>query len=62
MIRLEREQVVNLLTLLIVIAWIATAVVRIWVDWPEATVLDAAMPLVISYYFISNARRNGTPA
>ena len=49
-----------MLTVIVVVVWIITAVIRIWVKWPEAAVLDAAMPLVIGYYFVAQAvRRNG---
>jgi hypothetical protein len=59
--KLDRQQMVNLLTVVIVAAWIATAVVRIWRPWPEAAILDAAMPLLIGYYFAAQAmvKRNG---
>lgn len=62
--KFDRQQVTNWLTLIIVLVWIATAVVRIWVDWPEAAILDAAMPIVIAYYFASSAltKKNGNGA
>jgi hypothetical protein len=58
---MNRQQVVTILTAVIVGLWIITAVVRIWISWPEAYVLDAAMPLVIGYWFVSNAngKKNG---
>jgi hypothetical protein len=54
-LNLSRQQVVTLLTLVIVGVWIVTAVVRIWVPWPVANILDAAMPVVIGYYFVSKS-------
>lgn len=54
-------QVTNILTLIIVAAWIISSVVRRWVSWPEAAILDAAMPVVISYWFAAKAmtKKNG---
>ena len=52
---LDRQTVTTLLTVVIVAFWIVTAVVRIWIAWPAAAVLDAAMPLVVGYWFVSNA-------
>jgi hypothetical protein len=59
--KLDRQQMVNLLTVVIVAAWIATAVVRIWKPWPEAAILDSAMPLLIGWWFAATAaaKRNG---
>jgi len=56
-----RQQVTTFLTVVIVGLWIVTAVVRIWVTWPEAHVLDAAMPMIVGYWFLSNstAKKNG---
>lgn len=60
---LDRQEVTNILTLLIVGVWIITAVVRIWVDWPQAVILDSAMPIVLAYWFASTAaRKNGVSA
>jgi hypothetical protein len=53
--KLDRAQVTNLLTLIIVAVWIATAVVRMFRPWPEAAIIDSAMPLVIGYWFASTA-------
>jgi hypothetical protein len=59
-----RQQVTTLLTLIIVLLWTITAVVRLWVPWPVANVLDAAMPLIIGYWFVMNAgaKKNGAEA
>ena len=64
MARLDRQQVTTLLTVVIVAFWIITAVARIWIPFPAAAVLDSAMPLVIGYWFVSNAgtKKNGAPA
>lgn len=61
---MDRAQVTTLLTLAIVVLWIISAVVRIWVSWPPAAVLDAAMPIIVSYWFLSNAsvKKNGNTA
>jgi len=62
----NRQQVTTFLTVVIVAFWIITAVVRIWVPWPVAHVIDAAMPVVVGYWFLSNAavkkNGNGAPA
>lgn len=57
----RQQQVTTLLTIAIVVLWLITAVVRIWVPWSVASVLDSAMPLVIGYWFVSNAspKKNG---
>lgn len=57
----DRQQVTNFLTLLIVGVWIIFSIIRIWVDIPQAAVLDTAMPLVIGYWFTSSAitKKNG---
>lgn len=60
--KLDRQQITNILTIVIVLVWIVTAVVRIWVDWPQAMILDSAMPIVIGYWFASSAmtsKKNG---
>lgn len=57
--RFDRQQVTTLLTLVIVGLWVITFVTRIWIDWPPASVLDAAMPLVLGYWFVSNAVNGG---
>jgi hypothetical protein len=65
MLHWDRQEVITFLTMVIVGVWIVTAVVRIWVSWPAAYVLDAAMPLVVGYWFVSNAVKkngNGVPA
>lgn len=62
---LTRDQVTTLLTLSIVALWAVTAVVRIWLPFPAAYVLDAAMPLVVGYYFATKAandKKNGVAA
>jgi hypothetical protein len=56
---MSRELTVTALTGVIVVLWMVTAVVRIWHPWPEATVVDSAMPCVIGYWFVSNAKKNG---
>jgi hypothetical protein len=61
--RMSRDLIVTALTGVIVGLWLVSAVVRIWHPWPEASVLDSAMPLVIGYYFISKpTKRNGSVA
>lgn len=59
--RFDRQAITNILTIVIVVVWIITAVVRIWVDWPQAVILDSAMPIVIGYWFASSAmtKKNG---
>jgi hypothetical protein len=42
--------------------WIITAVVRLWMPWPEAHILDAAMAPIIGYWFLANSKKNGTTA
>jgi uncharacterized MnhB-related membrane protein len=49
----KKEQVVTLLTLIVVVLWVISAIVRIWQPWPIAGVLDSAMPLVIGYWFVA---------
>jgi hypothetical protein len=59
---LSRQQITNLLTAVIVGAWVIFAITRIWVDIPQAIILDNAMPIVIGYWFVSSAltvRKNG---
>lgn len=55
------QRVTTILTAVIVAAWLVSAIVRIWIDWPPAAVLDSAMPLVVGYYFVAmaNATKNG---
>jgi hypothetical protein len=60
-LKLDRQQVTTLLTLFLVALWTITAVVRLWVPWPVAHVLDAAMPVLIGYWFLVNAGKNGAP-
>jgi len=55
MVMPNRQQIVTILTLFVCGLWTISAVVRIFHSWPEAYVLDAAMPLVIGYWFVSNA-------
>lgn len=55
-----RQRVVTILTIAIVVLWVASAIVRLWQPWPAAAILDSAMPLVIGYWFVSSAlKRNG---
>jgi hypothetical protein len=56
---LTKGQVTTLLTLFVATLWAITAVARIWVPFPAAYVLDAAMPVIVAYYFIS---KNGYKA
>jgi hypothetical protein len=60
---MDRQRVVTILTVVIVVFWMITAVVRIWQPWPAASIVDSAMPLVIGYWFVINAaaKKNGTP-
>ena len=61
--KLSTQQVTHILTCILVLAWIGTAIARIWVEWPEAKILDDAMPLILAYWFASTAvnatRKNG---
>jgi hypothetical protein len=57
-VNLSRQSVTTLLTLVMVAFWIITAVVRLFVDWPVAHVLDAAMAPIVGYWFVS-AGKNG---
>lgn len=60
---LDTKTVVTILTLVMVTLWVISAVVRIWVAWPEARVLDAIMPIIIGYWFLSNSsKKNGVTA
>jgi len=57
---MSRELTVTALTGVIVVLWMVTAVVRIWHPWPEAAVMDSAMPCVVGYWFVSGTvKRNG---
>jgi hypothetical protein len=63
MLSWTRHQVTTFLTLVIVGLWIVTAVTRIWIDWPAANVLDALMPVVCGFYFLSkSAEKNEVAA
>ena len=62
MLSLNRQQVTTLLTLFLVVLWVITAIVRIWVPFPAAYILDGAMPLVVGYWFASKNGKNGVPA
>jgi hypothetical protein len=55
----DRHQVTTFLTVVIVGLWIITFIVRIWVPLEQASILDSAMPLVIGYWFVANALKNG---
>lgn len=62
MLHWDRQVVTTFLTLVIVGVWIVTAVVRIWVPLLDAPhILDALMPMVCGYWFLSNAaaKKNG---
>jgi hypothetical protein len=54
-----RDNLIAILTGVLVVAWICSAVVRIWVPWPEAAVLDGAMPLVIGFFFVHGGLKKG---
>lgn len=59
---LTKQQVTTMLTLFICALWTVTAVVRLWVPFPAAYVLDAAMPVVVGFWFLSkNGTKNGVP-
>jgi len=64
MLSWTRQQVTTALTLFVCVLWTITAIVRIWLPFPAGYVLDAAMPLVIGYYFVAKAAngKNGAPA
>ena len=49
--------VATILTVVIVTFWVIGAIVRIWQPWPPGIVLDAAMPTVVGYWFISNSTK-----
>ena len=57
---------VTVISLIIVGLWTVTAVVRIWVEWPAATVIDNLMPLVGAFWFAVTAangkKKNGAAA
>jgi hypothetical protein len=55
----SRETVVTILTGVVVVLWLAVTIARIWVEIPQATILDAAMPLVIGFWFSSQAMKPG---
>ncbi len=57
---LTRQQVVTLLTLAIVGLWTLTAIVRLWMPFPAGSVLDAAMPLVVGFWFVSKTNEVGS--
>jgi len=52
-----RQQVVTALTLVIVGFWLISAVVRLFIEWPGAAVLDSVMPAVVGYWFASGAAK-----
>ena len=63
MLSWDRHQVTTFLTMVIVGLWIITFIVRVWVPLEQASILDAAMPLVIGYWFVANAlKKNGNGA
>jgi len=55
-----KDKMITILTLIIVLLWVISAVVRIFQPWPIAGVLDSAMPLVIGYWFVnaSSSKKN----
>ena len=57
----DRQRITTIVALAIVAFWTVTAVVRIWIPWPVASVLDSAMPLVIGWWFVSSSatKKNG---
>ena len=52
----SHQQTVSFLTVFVVVSWIVASTVRIWVPITYANVLDAAMPLVIGYWFSQRDR------
>lgn len=58
---LPKQQVINILTGIIVGFWIISAIVRLWIEWPEAAVLDSLMAPTIGYWFLSKSK-NGAAA
>jgi hypothetical protein len=58
----DRQRVVTMLTLVIVVLWAGSMLVRIWVDFPAGAVLDSVMPLVCGYWFVARAASNGKAA
>lgn len=56
---MNRQRVVTILTAVIVAMWIVSAVVRLFIAWPEAAILDSAMAPLVGFWFLSNARKNG---
>jgi hypothetical protein len=54
---MTKQQVTTMLTLFVCGLWVITAAVRLWMPFPAAYILDAAMPVVIGFYFLS---KNGT--
>lgn len=60
---LGRQDVLNILTLVILGVWVITIVVRLWMPWPEATVADKAMLAATGYWFAVQAlKKNGNGA
>ena len=57
----KRQRTVTILTLLFVVLWVISAVVRIFHAWPEASVLDSAMPFIVGFWFYTGtqAKKNG---
>jgi len=59
---MSKQQIVNLLTLIIVLAWLGTSIARIWVAVPQSAILDAVVPLTIGYWFtVHNGEKKATP-
>jgi len=56
----NRQRVITIITVMIVGLWIAATITRVFRPWPEAAILDAAMPSVIGYWFAASAiTKNG---
>lgn len=53
--KVDAETGRTIITLVIVVFWIGTAITRLWMPWPQAAALDAAMPVMIGYWFVGNA-------
>ena len=60
----NQQQVTTWLTLVITGLWVISAVARIWVEFPAGYVLDAAMPMIVGFWFVSNSatKKNGASA
>ena len=60
---MNRQRITTILTAIIVAVWLVSAVVRIFHPWPEASVIDSAMPMVIGFWFFTGTKKdNGEKA